>query len=548
MNGFYFQLLALFVILLPLSIFVAALIKCAYSPTINNSWINTVPKKIIRFCGLSTNEMSWEVYAKALMITNLAGIVFVYCIQIFQEYLPLNPQGFSNVASYLALNTSVSFVSNTNWQAYSGESSLSYLTQMLALTSQNFLSAATGISVLFALMRGLTRKESSSIGNFYSDLVNSIWYCLLPLSFIVAIFLCYTGVPQTFSEYPSVQSIENVSEILPVGPVASQVAIKQLGTNGGGYYGINSAHPLENPSPLSNLLELLSILLIPAASYLAYGSIIKNRKEGYMLYGTMTVLFIVFASICYHFESGVLNNLEGKEVRHGVVGTTIWAVATSLTSSGSINGAHDSLSPIAGAVPMVAMQLGEVVFGGVGSGFYGLISFIIATVFISGLLVGRTPEYLGKKIGSFEMQMSAVCMLLPCMLVLVGTAIGGKFGDIAGTVLNKGPHGFSELLYAYTSMGNNNGSAFGGFPAALQLHLVLGSCIMFGSRFLPIIATLAMAGSFAKKKVVPKSAGTLPTDTITFMVLLVTVIFLLGALSFFPAIALGPIADFLTVF
>ena len=540
------QLIIFFGLLYLLSMPVSKLILIAYG-TEENASTEKLSRKILSYLKINSHEMTWDVYAKSLMFVNILGILFVYLIQRVQNYLPFNPASFSGVSEYISLNTAISFVTNTNWQAYSGESSLSYLTQMLALASQNFLSAATGICVLFVLIRGLTRRETIYIGNYYKDLLNVCIYCLLPLSIILSLILCQQGVPQTFSNYVNVKTIEGREDKLPLGPVASQIAIKQLGTNGGGYYGINSAHPLENPTPYSNFIQTISILLIPGALYLVFGKLSGKTKEGNYLYFTMMFITSFLVVACYELELSSSLNYEGKEYRNGLFSSVLFAVVTTLTSCGAVNSAHESLSALAGVIPLFSMQLGEVVFGGVGCGLYGLISFIIATVFIGGLLVGRTPEYLGKKIGRFEIQMAAICMLLPCALSLIGTAIGGVFSNIESTALNKGPHGFSELLYAYSSMGNNNGSAFGGFPSALNIHLILGAFIMFLSRYIPIIATLAMASSLAKKKIIPVTTGTLSTDTATFMFVLVSIILLLGALSYFPALALGPIADYLSL-
>ncbi len=478
--------------------------------------------------------------------------------------MPLNPEGFDGLSWGLAFNTAASFVSNTNWQAYGGETTMSLFSQAVGLSVQNFISAAVGLCVLAALIRGLKNKESGLVGNFWKDLYRITFFFLLPLSIVVSVLLIQQGVPQTTKSSVEVSKYEtNESIKIPLGLVASQVAIKQLGTNGGGFFNVNSAHPLENPTPLSNLYQVLAILLIPAACCHAFGLMIGDKRQGWALYSVMLLvsLFATFMTLYFEqnpnlkfFPSNVSTvssvdapggNMEGKEMRFGIAASSIWAVATTAASNGSVNAMHDSFTPLGGLIPMVMMQLGEVIFGGVGSGLYGMLAFVIVTVFIAGLMVGRTPEYLGKKIEVFEMKMVSLIVLVPCILVLVGVGITIFFGVGEGSVSNPGPHGFSQILYAYSSMGNNNGSAFGGFSSGLPLHLWLGGIVMLLSRFLIIIPILALAGSLGAKKITPPSAGTLPTHTILFSTLLIGIILIVGALTFFPALVLGPIVEHL---
>jgi K+-transporting ATPase ATPase A chain len=553
-----------------------------------------IERVLYRISGVKTDEdMSWVRYSLAMLVFNVAGLLVVYALMRLQVWLPLNPQHMDNVAPDLSMNTAISFATNTNWQAYSGESTLSYLTQMLGLSVQNFLSAATGIAVLIALIRGFTRRTSKSIGNFWVDLTRSTLYILLPLAFVLSLALVWQGVPQNFSEYKSVPLVEATTatetvkdadgntvkdaagkdvtkstpvteQRLPLGPAASQIAIKQLGTNGGGYYGVNSAYPYENPTPLSNFLELLSILMIPAALCYTFGKMVGDRRQGWALLVAMLVIFVPLLLACTAAEQAgnpaltglgvdqtasavqAGGNMEGKETRFGIVNSALWASATTAASNGSVNAMHDSFTPLGGLVPMWLMQLGEVIFGGVGSGLYGMLAFAIVAVFIAGLMVGRTPEYLGKKIEAYEMKMASLVVLIPCALVVIGTAIGVMTsGGLAGLTTNTGTHGFSEILYAFSSASNNNGSAFGGLNPNSQFYNVsLGVC-MFLARFPLAIGMLAIAGSLAAKKHVPVSAGTLPTHTPLFVVLLASTVLIVGALTFLPALALGPIAEFL---
>ena len=482
----------------------------------------------------------------------------------YQHYLPFNPQGFDGMTWALAFNTAASFVTNTNWQAYGGESSLSLFSQTAGLTVQNFVSAAVGLCVMAALIRGIKNHESGMIGNFWRDLNRVIICFLLPLSIVLSLLLNQQGVPQTITAYLNIQTYESAKDAkIPLGLVASQVAIKQLGTNGGGFYNANSAHPLENPTPISNLYELLAILLIPAACCFAFGAMIKDKRQGWALYGVMLLVSIFATVFTAYFEQNPQSkyfpssiniqpssesaggNMEGKEVRFGIAASSLWAVATTAASNGSVNAMHDSFTPLGGLVPMVMMQLGEVIFGGVGSGLYGMLAFVLVTVFIAGLMVGRTPEYLGKKIEVFEMKMVSLIVLVPCILVLAGTALTIFCGLGSSSVSNPGPHGFSQILYAYSSMGNNNGSAFGGFSSGLPLHLWWGAITMILSRFLIIVPVLALAGNIGAKKITPPSAGTLPTHTVLFSFLLLGVILIVGALTFVPALVLGPVIEHL---
>jgi K+-transporting ATPase ATPase A chain len=499
-----------------------------------------------------------------MLLVNAAGLLAVYALQRVQALLPLNPQHLAAVTPPLAFNTAVSFATNTNWQAYAGEATLSPLVQMLGLTVQNFLSAATGIAVFAALARGFSRRSAETVGNFWADLTRSTLYILLPLSFVLALALVSQGSVQTLAGPRMVQAPgASHAQTIPVGPVASQVAIKQLGTNGGGYYNVNSAHPFENPTPLSNFLEMLSILVISAGLCFTFGLMVRDRRQGVALYATMLVLFLAFAVLCIGAEQagnprlaalGVDQhasatqpggNMEGKETRFGIVNSAIWATATTCASNGSVNAMHDSFTPLGGFVPLVLIQLGEVVFGGVGSGLYGMLMFAITAVFISGLMVGRTPEYLGKKIEAFEMKMASIVILIPPITLKLGTAVAVSLAAGRAGILNPGPHGFSEILYAFSSAANNNGSAFAGLTASnLFYDLGLGLAMLLG-RYWLAIPTLAIAGSLAAKKKVPAGPGTLPTHTPLFVFLLISVVLIVGALAFFPALALGPIVEHL---
>jgi K+-transporting ATPase ATPase A chain len=536
-------------------------------------------------------EMGWKAYALAMLWFNLLGLLAVYLLQRFQGGLPLNPLGLTGVSPDSAFNTAVSFASNTNWQGYGGETTMSYLTQMLALTVQNFVSAASGMATLVALIRGFARRSVDTIGNFWVDLTRGTLYILLPLSFVLALVLVSQGVVQTFNPYvtatvvqpsqyevpetdkdgkpvldekgqPKMKKATLTEQVIAVGPAASQIAIKQLGTNGGGFFNVNSAHPFENPTALANFLEMLSILVISGALCYTFGVMVKDTRQGWTVLAAMTVIFVALLAVCYLAEqngavfvkqgvdhtAGALQsggNMEGKEVRFGIANSAIWATATTAASNGSVNSMHDSYTPIGGLVPMWLIQLGEVVYGGVGSGLYGMLIFAIIAVFVAGLMVGRTPEYLGKKIEAYEMKMAALVILIPPAVVLIGTAVaviapGGKAG-----ILNPTAHGLSEVLYAFSSAGNNNGSAFAGLSANAPFYnTALGLAMLF-ARYWLAIPTLAIAGSLARKKTVPPGPGTLPTDTALFAGLLVGVVILVGALTFLPALALGPIVEHL---
>ena len=481
--------------------------------------------------------MTWRAYAAAFLGFNAAGLLFLYALLRLQHLLPWNPQGFPGVEPHTAFNIAVSFASNTNWQNYGGETTLSYLAQMAGLTVQNFVSAASGMAVLAALARGLMSRNTDRIGNFWVDLVRGILYILLPLAALLTLVLVAQGVIQNLDAY---QPVAGSKLLLPMGPAASQIAIKQLGTNGGGFFNVNSAHPFENPTPLSNFAEMLAILLIPAALCYTFGGMVNDRRQGWALLAAMAILFVPLLLIAVHAERG---NMEGKEVRFGTANSAIWAAATTAASNGSVNAMHDSFTPAGGLVLLFLMQLGEVVFGGVGSGLYGMIVFAIITVFIAGLMVGRTPEYLGKKIEAFEMKMASIAILVPPLCVLVGTAIAVVTPMGLRGLHNRGPHGFSEILYAFTSMGNNNGSAFAGYDANNILVNFAGGLAMLLARYWVALPVLAIAGSLAQKKITPAGPGTLPTHTILFVALLAGTVLIVGALAFIPALALGPIVE-----
>jgi potassium-transporting ATPase potassium-binding subunit len=542
-------------------------------PTILDPLCGPAERIIYRCGGVDPEkEMSWRTYAQAMLWFNLLGLLIVYLLQRIQRLLPLNPEALPSISPDSAFNTAASFATNTNWQGYGGETTMSYLTQMAGLTVQNFVSAAAGMAVLVALIRGFSRQKSETIGNFWYDLTRSTVYILLPLSVAGALFLVSQGVVQTFHLYQKAALVQPLADgngntiteqTIAVGPAASQVMIKQLGTNGGGFFNVNSAHPLENPTPLSNFVEMLSILLISAALCYTFGIMVRDVRQGWAILAAMFIIFIPSLLFCFWAEQsgnpafvrlGIDQqasvaqpggNMEGKETRIGIVSSAIWATATTAASNGSVNSMHDSFTPLGGLVPMWMMQLGEVIFGGVGSGLYGMIVFAIIAVFIAGLMVGRTPEYLGKKIEAFEMKMAALVILIPPLVVLVGTAIsvvvsGGKAG-----ILNPGAHGFSEVLYAFSSAGNNNGSAFAGLSANTVFYNTILGITMLIARYWLALPTLAIAGSLARKKSVPTGVGTLPTHTPLFISLLVGVVLLVGALTFLPALALGPVVEHL---
>ena len=532
--------------------------------------LRPVERAIYKVSGIDPEEeMNWKQYLVSVLLFSAVCFTVVFLLILLQGLLPLNPQKLGGTSWHLALNTAVSFVTNTNWQSYAGESTMSYLTQMLGLTVQNFVSAAVGLAVLFALIRGFARAGAKTVGNFWADLVRSTVYVLLPLAFVLAVALVSQGVIQNFGSYKQVDVLQPfaangqavTAQTLPMGPAASQIAIKQLGTNGGGYMGANSAHPFENPTPFSNLLEMVSILALPFGCCFAFGYAVRDRRQGRALLAAMLVVFVVCIGFTLYFEqagtrelaaNGAVGmsaigqsggNMEGKETRFGVTDSALWAVSTTAASNGSVNSMHDSFTPMGGLVTLLLMQLGEVIGGGIGSGLYGMIAFAVMAVFIAGLMVGRTPEYLGKKIEPYEMRMAVLCVLVPPVIVLAGSALACVVPGAAASLNNTGAHGFSEILYAYSSAGNNNGSAFAGLNTNTAFYNVTLAIEMLLARFVPIGAALGIAGSLAAKKSIPASAGTLATHNTLFVGLLVAVVLIIGALSFFPSLALGPIAE-----
>lgn len=495
------------------------------------------------------DEMTIKEYSTSLLAFNLIGMIFVFLVLFFQYLLPLNTEKFAGVQWDLALNTAISFVTNTNWQAYAGEATMSYFSQMVALVGQNFLSASTGLVVLLVLIRAFTRSETNKVGNFWDDLLRSTLYILLPLTIVFSIFLMKEGVIQNFLPYIKATTLEGKVQTIPMGPVASQESIKMLGTNGGGFFNANSAHPFENPTALSNFLQLLSILLIPAALVITFGELISRRKEGLIVYCVMLSLLIsglalsIWSEHHYNNSLGLVKNYEGKELRNGITSTAVWSTFTTAASSGSVNGFISSLTPLTAMVAMFNMMLGEIIFGGVGSGLYGYLLFVLLSVFIAGLMVGRTPEYLGKKIETNEMKMVVLALLIPNLCMLVGTAFTLVNPKALVSLSVGGSHGFSEVLYAITSGAANNGSAFAGLNAnTIFYNLLIGACMLLG-RFGVMVPILMVSGSLIKKKSIPISAGTLPTDTILFGALTFGIILIVGGLTFFPALCLGPILE-----
>ena len=591
-NGF-FQLALYLVTLLglawPLGLYMARVYRDELPGYVR--WLRPVENACYRVCGVKPgDDMHWTRYAFALLAFNLVGFLAVYALQRLQIWLPLNPQALAAVTPDSAFNTAVSFATNTNWQGYGGETTMSYLTQMLGLGVQNFVSAATGMAVVVALMRGFTRREASGVGNFWVDLTRSTLYVLLPLSLLLSLALASQGVVQNFSPYtqaelvqpydyeqtkngpdgqplkdsqgqPVMEKMVEKAQTIAVGPAASQIAIKQLGTNGGGFFNVNSAHPLENPTPLSNFLEGLAILLIPTALCFTFGRFVGDLRQGGAILAAMTVVFVAFLAVAVWAEQSgnplferlglatqaselqAGGNMEGKETRFGVVNSALWATATTAASNGSVNAMHDSFTPLGGLAPMALMQLGEVIYGGVGSGLYGMIVFALIGVFIAGLMIGRTPEYLGKKIEAFEVKMAAVAILVPPLVVLAGAALAVSLDAGGAGIANPGAHGYSEILYALSSAGNNNGSAFGGLSANTPFYNTLLGFAMLLARYWLMVPVLAIAGALAAKKIVPASAGTLPTHTPLFVLLLIGVVLLVGALTFVPALALGPVVE-----
>lgn len=561
MSGHAWLLLGVFLIAVlgcakPLGLYIAHIME---SPSLR--FATPVENAIYRLCGIRReHEMGWLHYTVAILLFNVIGVLAVFLLQVAQAGLPLNPQAMTDVGWHSAFNTAISFVTNTNWQGYGGESTMSYLTQMLALAVQNFLSAATGIVVVIALIRGLARHSAATIGNAWVDLTRVTLFLLLPLSLLFALFLVSQGVIQNFSAYVDVATLEGGTQSLAMGPVASQEAIKMLGTNGGGFFNANSAHPFENPNAVSNFFQMVSIFLIPAALCITFGRMVGDMRQGWTILTAMTVLFVVFAIGAMHYEQQAnpllttlgmdasAGNMEGKEVRFGIADSGLFAAITTSASCGAVNAMHDSFTPMGGAMPLILMQLGEVVFGGVGTGLYGMLIFAILAVFIAGLMIGRTPEYLGKKIEVFEMKMTSIAILVTPLLVLAGTAIAvmadaGRIG-----VANPGAHGFSEILYALTSAANNNGSAFAGLSANTLFYNLLLAVAMFFGRFGVIVPVLAIAGALAAKKRIAVGLGTMPTHGPLFITLLIGTVLLVGLLNYVPALALGPVVEHLMLF
>lgn len=532
LSGLLLFLGLLLIVAIPLGSYMAAVYRGRFT------WLDA---PIYRLLGVNPNEeQTWQQYATHWLVFHAAGLVAVLAILMTQQWHPYNPQHFAALPFHTAFNIAVSFITNTNWQNYGGESTLSYFSQMAALTVQNFVSAAAGMAIVAALARGITRRSVNSIGNFWVDLTRSTVYILLPLSLLLAGVLIQQGVIDNLSAYLTTGS----GQVLPMGPAASQISIKQLGTNGGGFFNANSAHPFENPTPFSNLLQLLSILLIPAAICQTFGKLINDRRQGIALLAAMLAIFIPLTLLLIWGEAG---NMEGKELRFGTESSALWAAATTAASNGSVNAMHDSFLPIGQFITMFFMMLGEVVFGGAGSGLYGMVIFAIITVFIAGQMVGRTPEYLTKKIEPFEMKMASIAILVPPACVLIGAGIAVLHPQGTGGLLNHGPHGFSEILYAFTSMGNNNGSAFAGYGANTVLVNIVGAISMLISRVGVAIPAIAIAGSLAAKRSSPPSLGTLPTHTPLFVALLAVSVITVGALAFLPALALGPVVEFLRI-
>ena len=507
-------------------------------------WVGGVDEK---------REQHWITYTVAMLLFNAAGFLIVYGLMRLQQALPFNPQDMAAVAPDLTFNTAVSFATNTNWQNYGGESTLSYLTQMVGLTTQNFVSAATGIALAIALIRAFARASMQTVGNFWVDLTRTTLYVLVPLSVIGALVLLWQGVPQTLGPYVDATTLEGAKQTLSLGPAASQIAIKQLGTNGGGFWNANSSVPYENPTAVSNFVEVLYILLIAAALTHTFGRMVRDERQGWAIYAAMSVIFLGGLLVCYWAEGhgndalhaiGLTGgNMEGKEVRFGIANSSLWATATTAASNGSVNSMHDSYTPLGGLIPMLMIQLGEVIYGGVGSGLYGILLFVILAVFIAGLMVGRTPEYLGKKIEAKEVKMAMLAILVLPLSILGFTAAAAVIPSAVASTANPGPHGFSEILYAYASQTGNNGSAFAGLTGNTMWYNVTGGVAMLIGRYFVIIPMMAIAGSLVAKKTVPASAGTFPTHGLLFVGLLVGVILIIGGLIFFPALALGPIVE-----
>lgn len=544
-------LLVLFLLARPLGSLLAKLVAGQPLPG-----VGVVENLLWRGLGIDTREMSWRHYLLAILWLNLLGLALLFALLMLQDILPLNPQNLPGLSWHLALNTAVSFVSNTNWQSYAGESTLSYLSQMVGLTVQNFLSAATGIAVVFALIRAFARRSMETLGNAWVDLTRITLWVLLPLALLIALFFIQQGTLQNLLPYQPYTSLEGVQHLMPMGPVASQEAIKMLGTNGGGFFNANSSHPFENPTALTNFVQMLAIFLIPAALCFAFGEAVSDRRQGQMLLWAMSIIFVVCVAIVMRAEwlgnphfltlgGDSTINMEGKESRFGILASSLYAVVTTAASCGAVNAMHDSFTALGGMIPMWLMQIGEVVFGGVGSGLYGMLLFVLLAVFIAGLMIGRTPEFLGKKIDVREMKMTALAILVTPALVLIGTALAMMTDAGRSGMFNPGIHGFSEVLYAVSSAANNNGSAFGGLSANTPFWNCLLAFCMFVGRFGVIVPVLAIAGSLVSKKIQPTSSGTLPTHGPLFIGLLIGTVLLVGALTFIPALALGPVAEYL---
>jgi K+-transporting ATPase ATPase A chain len=548
------QILLYLLVLFPLGWVMAGPLAHIYGDSVPRglSFLRPLEKATYKIADIDeTSPQDWKAYLSSLLVFHGVGIVLLFAILRLQHLLPGNPQGFAAMNPYLALNTAISFVTNTNWQAYSGEAALSYFSQAVGLTVQNFLSAATGMALIAALARGLRNRENPVLGNFWQDLTRGTIYILLPLSFVFALVLVSQGVVQNLAPYLEVTTLEGTKQLLPGGPAASQIAIKQLGTNGGGFFGVNSAHPFENPTPFSNFWQMIAILLLPVASVFAFGRLIKDTRHARSIFIAMSVLFVPLLVAALWAESrgnpllGGIPFLEGKEMRFGIGASTLWATLTTAASNGSVNAMHDSLSPLGGLVALFNIMLSEVVFGGVGSGLYGMVLFVVIAVFLAGLMVGRSPEYLGKKIESREVMWAAIGVLAPCFLLLAFSAWAATSPLGLTTLSNQGPHGLTEILYGYASTVGNNGSAFAGLGADTPFYnLSFAFCMLIG-RLLPIISVMIIAGSLASKKSAPESAGSFPTHGTLFAVILASVVVIVGALTFFPALALGPIAEHL---
>ncbi len=546
-------LLVLFILARPLGTLLAKMIVGAPLPG-----VSTLENGLLRMMGIDSREMGWLQYLMAIVWLNIFGLVLLFAMLMLQGILPFNPQQFPGLSWHLALNTAVSFVTNTNWQSYSGETTLSYFSQMVGLTVQNFLSAATGIAVIFALIRAFARHSVTTLGNAWVDLTRITLWVLLPLSLVIALIFIQQGALQNILPYQPFTSLEGAKQLLPMGPVASQEAIKMLGTNGGGFFNANSSHPFENPTALTNFVQMLAIFLIPAALCFAFGDAVSDRRQGHAILWAMSIIFVICVAVVMwaewqgnpHFltlggDSAI--NMEGKESRFGILASSLFAVITTSASCGAVNTMHDSFTALGGMVPMWLMQIGEVVFGGVGSGLYGMLLFVMLAVFIAGLMIGRTPEYLGKKIDVREMKMTALAILVTPALVLIGTALAMMTEAGRSGMLNPGIHGFSEVLYAVSSAANNNGSAFAGLSANTPFWNCLLAFCMFIGRFGIIVPVMAIAGSLVNKKIQPASTGTLPTHGALFVGLLIGTVLLVGALTFIPALALGPVAEYLSL-